>query len=73
MSAALKEPSWTDTLASTVRATSCYSPYRYNETTTLQQDLNNYLGQLEDLSDEERFAPEPIEAIPDVPEPPELD
>ena len=43
------------------------TPYRYNEnTTTLWQDLNNYLGQIEDLSDEERFAADPIETIPDV-------
>ena len=50
---------------------SCYSisAYGYNDqATTLQQDLNNYLGKLEDLSDEKRFAPEPIEA-----EPPEMD
>ena len=43
------------------------TPYRYNEnTTTLWQDLNNYLGQIEDLSDEERCAADPIETIPDV-------
>ena len=33
---------------------------------TLHQDLNNYLAQLEDLSDEERCNPDPIEAVPDV-------
>ena len=42
------------------------SPYRYDANTTTQ-DLNAYLGQLEDLSGEDRFT-EPPEAIPDVAE-----
>ena len=43
------------------------TPYRYNDNnSTLHQDLNNYLAQLEDLSDEERCNPDPIEAVPDV-------
>ena len=50
-------------------ATEYIPPYRYNDnTTTLFQDMNNFLGDVEDLSADERFTPEPPEMIPNDPE-----
>ena len=46
-------------------ATEYIPPYRYNEnTTTLFQDMNDFLGDVEDLSADERFTPEPPEVFP---------